>query len=37
VRYTARQRLARREVGTALDWHIERSDLMARSSITVSA
>jgi hypothetical protein len=28
--YTACQRLARREIGTALDWHIERSDLMAR-------
>jgi hypothetical protein len=27
---TARQRLARREIGTALDRHIERSDLMAR-------
>ena len=27
---TARQRLARREIGTALDWHVERSDLMAR-------
>jgi hypothetical protein len=27
---TARQRLAKREIGTALDWHIERSDLMAR-------
>lgn len=26
---TARQRLAGREIGTALDWHIERSDLMA--------
>ena len=30
MRYTARQRLARREIGTALDWHIKRSDLMAR-------
>ena len=27
---TARQRLAGREIGTALDWHVERSDLMAR-------
>jgi RimJ/RimL family protein N-acetyltransferase len=27
---TARQRLAQREIGTALDWHSERSDLMAR-------
>jgi hypothetical protein len=27
---TARHRLAKREIGTALDWHIERSDLMAR-------
>lgn len=27
---TARQRLARREIGTALDRHVERSDLMAR-------
>jgi hypothetical protein len=27
---TARQRLAKREIGTALDWHIKRSDLMAR-------
>ncbi len=27
---TARQRLARREIGAALDWHVERSDLMAR-------
>ena len=27
---TARQRLARREIGSALDSHIERSDLMAR-------
>lgn len=27
---TARGRLAQREIGTALDWHVERSDLMAR-------
>lgn len=27
---TAQQRLAGREIGTALDWHVERSDLMAR-------
>jgi hypothetical protein len=27
---TARERLAKREIGTALDRHIERSDLMAR-------
>ncbi|GAA4949523.1 hypothetical protein [Actinoplanes utahensis] len=27
---TVRQRLARREIGTALDRHVERSDLMAR-------
>jgi ABC-type glutathione transport system ATPase component len=27
---TARRRLAQREIGTRLDWHIERSDLMAR-------
>jgi hypothetical protein len=27
---TARQRLGKREIGTALDWHVERSDLMAR-------
>jgi hypothetical protein len=27
---TARERLAGREIGTALDWHVERSDLMAR-------
>jgi deoxyadenosine/deoxycytidine kinase len=27
---TARQRLAQREIGSELDWHIERSDLMAR-------
>jgi hypothetical protein len=27
---TARQRLGKREIGTALDRHIERSDLMAR-------
>lgn len=27
---TARQRLALREIGTAFDWHVERSDLMAR-------
>jgi hypothetical protein len=27
---TARQRLAQRETGSELDWHIERSDLMAR-------
>jgi hypothetical protein len=26
----ARQRLAQREIGSELDWHIERSDLMAR-------
>lgn len=25
---TARRRLAGRETGTALDWHVERSDLM---------
>jgi hypothetical protein len=28
---TARQRLARRETGSELDWHLERSDLMART------
>jgi gluconate kinase len=27
---TARQRLSQREIGTALHWHIMRSDLMAR-------
>jgi hypothetical protein len=27
---TARERLAGREIGTALDWHVGRSDLMAR-------
>ena len=27
---TARQRLAQREIGSELDWHFERSDLMAR-------
>jgi deoxyadenosine/deoxycytidine kinase len=27
---TVRQRLARREIGSALDWHVERSRLMAR-------
>lgn len=27
---TARQRLAQREIGSELNWHIERSDLMAR-------
>lgn len=27
---TARHRLAKREIGTALDWHIERSDIAAR-------
>ena len=27
---TARQRLSRREIGSELNWHIERSDLMAR-------
>jgi len=27
---TARQRLAQRDIGSELDWHIERSDLMAR-------
>jgi hypothetical protein len=27
---TARQRLAKREIGTALDWHIERSGIVAR-------
>jgi adenylylsulfate kinase len=27
---TARQRLAQREIGSELAWHIERSDLMAR-------
>jgi hypothetical protein len=27
---TARQRIARREIGSELDRHIERSDLMAR-------
>jgi hypothetical protein len=27
---TARRRLAQREIGSELDWHIERSDLMAR-------
>ena len=27
---TARQRLAQREIGSELDWHIDRSDLMAR-------
>jgi hypothetical protein len=27
---TARQRLAQREIGSELDWLIERSDLMAR-------
>ena len=27
---TARRRLAQRETGSGLDWHIERSDLMAR-------
>lgn len=27
---TARQRLAQREIGTGLDRHIERSDVMAR-------
>ena len=27
---TARHRLSQREIGTALDWHVERSDLMAR-------
>ena len=27
---TARERLAQREAGSELDWHIERSDLMAR-------
>jgi gluconate kinase len=27
---TARRRLSQREIGTALDWHVERSDLMAR-------
>lgn len=27
---TARQRLARREIGTALQWHIERSNIAAR-------
>jgi len=27
---TAQQRLTQREIGTALAWHIERSDLMAR-------
>jgi hypothetical protein len=26
---TARRRLSQREIGTALDWHVERSDLMA--------
>jgi len=27
---TARQCLSQREIGTALDWHIERSEKMAR-------
>lgn len=27
---TARRQLSQREIGTALDWHVERSDLMAR-------
>jgi hypothetical protein len=27
---TARQRLAQREIGSELEWHIKRSDLMAR-------
>jgi hypothetical protein len=27
---TARRRLAQREIGTVLDWHLERSALMAR-------
>ena len=27
---TARQRLSQREIGSELNWHIERSDLMAR-------
>jgi hypothetical protein len=27
---TARQRLAQRETGSALNWHVDRSDLMAR-------
>ncbi len=27
---TARQRLAQREIGAALDWHIQRSEKMAR-------
>jgi hypothetical protein len=27
---TAHQRLSQREIGTALDWHLERSALMAR-------
>jgi cytidylate kinase len=27
---TARQRLSQREIGTALDWHVERSAVMAR-------
>jgi hypothetical protein len=27
---TARRRLAQREIGTGLGWHIERSDVMAR-------
>jgi hypothetical protein len=27
---TARRRLAQREIGTALDWHLERSAQMAR-------
>jgi hypothetical protein len=34
---TARDRLARRERGSALDWHVDRSNLMARElDVTVS-